>query len=289
MVKIFDGIKLGLHLRLHQQKLGEEQVLEMARRRFGYGRWDAPFWFIGPEEGIGPPGEDDAKKRAKVWRRLCRPEVCDCRKFHRLLGVTKWHRDLPQPPLQSTWKPLMLLLFTIKMQLEEEQEKAIMHGQGAQLSKALKSRLRSYQRDKWGSSNGDTCVIELSALPAKNLKEGIKQRLIFLNEDEIDELLQKRIAAIRERMKRYTPALIVMYGLRDEAHWKQIAGGAFSDGYIQGFRAGIRESDSAVFVLTPHPANTHGLTNAYWLELGTTLRAKYPTLIPTALNQINTH
>lgn len=31
-----------------------DRILEMAKRSFGYGRWEAPYWFIGPEQGMGP-------------------------------------------------------------------------------------------------------------------------------------------------------------------------------------------------------------------------------------------
>jgi len=31
----------------------------MAEQLFGYGRWDAPFWFIGPEAGMGQDGTDN--------------------------------------------------------------------------------------------------------------------------------------------------------------------------------------------------------------------------------------
>jgi hypothetical protein len=33
--------------------------LEMAQNCFGYGRWDAPYWFIGPEQGKGNDEPDD--------------------------------------------------------------------------------------------------------------------------------------------------------------------------------------------------------------------------------------
>jgi hypothetical protein len=38
---------------------------EMARECYGYGRWAAPYWFIGPEQG---QGHDDLRKRYHVWR-----------------------------------------------------------------------------------------------------------------------------------------------------------------------------------------------------------------------------
>ena len=40
----------------HQPPLSNEQsdLSEMALRWYGYGRWDCPYWFIGPEPGQAP-------------------------------------------------------------------------------------------------------------------------------------------------------------------------------------------------------------------------------------------
>lgn len=86
---------------------------EMAHGFYGYGRWDAPHWFIGPEQGIGPKGVGNAV-RSKVWHKLGSPELCDCKEFHFEIGEDSWYRTTPPPAplLQSTWRPLMLLLMS---------------------------------------------------------------------------------------------------------------------------------------------------------------------------------
>jgi len=38
--------------------LSQQELENMAEHFFGYGRWDAPFWFIGPEAGMGKDGKD---------------------------------------------------------------------------------------------------------------------------------------------------------------------------------------------------------------------------------------
>jgi len=46
---------------------------EMARRSYGYGRWDSPFWFIGPEQGTGEHESDlevSLERRAAAWIKL---------------------------------------------------------------------------------------------------------------------------------------------------------------------------------------------------------------------------
>jgi hypothetical protein len=91
---------------------------EMARRSYGYGRWDAPYWFIGPEQGTGRHEGSDLKqsleRRCRCWGELGGRELNDCREFHRRIGEIemRWHLKSPKVALQSTWRPLMLLLMT---------------------------------------------------------------------------------------------------------------------------------------------------------------------------------
>src|ERR1035441_10231370 len=95
--------------------------LEMAERFFGFGRWDAPYWFIGPE-----PGGSINDIRARVWKdQFGKGNLLDCKAFHdALVGamrekgidpksidkVKKLVRESPKPALQPTWRRLILLL-----------------------------------------------------------------------------------------------------------------------------------------------------------------------------------
>ena len=127
-----------------------EGIDEMARRCYGYGCWDAPYWFIGPEQGQGRAENNDLRRRVEAWLHFGGGELSDCRDFHDRIGEKSWHCN--KPKLQQTWRPLMLLLATF---LERP---------------ADNESLRTYQRDKWGTLSGETCVIELSGLPASSLK-----------------------------------------------------------------------------------------------------------------------
>jgi hypothetical protein len=222
-----------------------DDILEMARLCYGYGRWDAPYWFIGPEQGQDKEENDDLIRRAKTWHRLGACELCDCGKFHELIGVTKWHQT--PPPLQPTWRPLMLLLMSLLNK------------------KSDKDALRDYQRERWGMLNGETCVIELSGLPANNFK---------VPRDR-EQFLRERMVVIRERIRTYRPALVVVYGKGQRKQWEIITGCSFQEDNIQ-------KRGSTIFAFTPHPS--HGPGNDYWLELGTRLRAKYPELTRTHLH-----
>ena len=127
----------------------DADVREMAMRSFGYGRWDAPYWFIGPEQAQGRFEENDLKQRVKAWSLFGKYELDDCRAFHAQIRESRWHRS--KPALQPTWRPLLILLMAF-------------------LGKPVDNEtLRAYQRDRWGSRSGETCVIELSGLAAASL------------------------------------------------------------------------------------------------------------------------
>lgn len=205
---------------------------EMALRFYGYGRWGARYWFIGPEQGQARKENNDLQPRLKAWKELESPEICDCEQFHRAINEHRWHRG---EKLQSTWRPLILLLMKFRKW------------------PADKESLRGYQRSAWGSTHGETCVIELSGLPANNLS---------ISRDR-ESFLPERIKLIRDRMRENHPQLVVMYGARQRQRWEKIAGGSFPP-------ENILVSNGTILAFTRHPVS-YG--NAYWEDLGQRLRS----------------
>jgi hypothetical protein len=59
----------------------------MAEHFYGYGRWDAPFWFIGPE-----PGDDSVAQRYESLKALESEPVADCAAVKRRLRSGLRHR-----------------------------------------------------------------------------------------------------------------------------------------------------------------------------------------------------
>jgi len=57
---------------------------DAAQKWFGYGKWSAPFWFVGMEQG----GMDDNDHIGweKAWQDLGGTELIDCREHHRKMG-----------------------------------------------------------------------------------------------------------------------------------------------------------------------------------------------------------
>jgi hypothetical protein len=176
----------------------DKDTLAMARGNYGYGRWEAPYWFIGPEQGMGAHENNDIKRRVKAWLTLGSRELNDCREFHYRIGETRWHCKKPKVELQRTWRPLMLLMMTFLPDRQADNES-----------------LRNYQRDRWGALDervGETCVIELSGLAAPSLKES-KETGFFLHE---------RIEHIRGKIRDHRPKLVVMYGRQQKESWNAI-------------------------------------------------------------------
>jgi hypothetical protein len=236
-----------------------KDMLAMARRNYGYGRWEAPYWFIGPEQGMGPH-EKGLDRRLKAWQDLGSRELNDCRAFHCRIHEIRWHCKKPKVQLKRTWRPLMLSMMTF-----------LPNG------KADNESLRIYQRDRWGALDeelGETCVIELSGLAAPNAKEA-KDTTLFLSE---------RIEYMRNKIRNHRPKLVVMYGREQWNSWKAIANAvpgceSLSDDSAPGQlpKTSILTDKTTILVCTPHPSRpiwdgTKYLGNEYWIRLGNNLR-----------------
>ena len=226
----------------------DPSICKMALGCYGYGSWDAPYWFIGPEQGMA--SDKDIQLRVEAWLGLGENELDDCREFHEHIGEMKWHGK--RPKLQKTWKQLMLLLM------------AFLGAPKDIIGKPKdKTSLCEYQRDHWGRLNDETCVIELSGLPAHCYRTSKKQTHELFEQGQFEVIREKRIASIGKRILLHKPTLVVMYGRKEMAHWEEIAGVA------REFPKGVRPS---ILAFPSHPVSFEGVKNTYWEELGTSLR-----------------
>lgn len=213
--------------------LNTPELAYMAEHFFGYGKWEAPYWFIGPEAGMAKAG-DSLELRYRSWKQLGSAPVVDCAAHHRGFGFLKWHQD--EPPTQATWRQLIRLLLAYKGHPTDTES------------------IREYQRDKWGSSRGETCVIELSGLAAPSMR----------SERDRTTFLARRVARIRELLTNHSPEFVVLYGQGDRAQFERIAQKTFDSNGLGGI-------GNTVGMIASHPVTT-GLRNEYWVNLGQTLR-----------------
>src|SRR5271165_6365877 len=212
----------------------------MASTYYGYGCWETPYWFLGPEEGM-TPNVNDLKTRVAAWRHFGGRELNDCREFHFYIGDTRWHGE--SAILQRTWGKLLLTLFAFS---------------GMQTDK---TGLRlDYQKHRWGFQSGETCVFELSGLAAHNLNV----------ERDRESFLKDRIKHIHAKICEHRPEFVHLYGKTPgcKKAWKELTEGgeAIPDGtfpFAEFCRCG-----PTILAWTRHPV-AFGPTNENWMELGT--------------------
>jgi hypothetical protein len=199
-----------------------------AQEWFGYGRWKAPYWFIGME-----PGGTDLDEIYASWERLSSPPLLDAKAHEddcnaHLPEHLQTHYFAEKPKIQrGTWPALIHIVLGYTQSDEDP---------------------HLYQRDKLGSHNGDTALLEISAIAAKDIsvpteRKYRKQRADFLG----DQVLA------------HQPEFVVCYGLRYRDLYETIAGGPFDDGF--------RWRENTLCALIPHPARANK-AYAYWREFG---------------------
>jgi hypothetical protein len=223
----------------------DDPKAQAAKRWFGYGRWDAPYWFVGKE-----PGGADEPEQYLSWLRLGGAELIDCREHDLDCATGKpgdWHGVGAGPKLQPTWRPLIAMLLAYK---------------GAEAYD--ESAVRRYQDERWGTISGETAVVELSGVAAKSVADTEALRLGNLAE---------RIATIRSNIVKTVPRFIVFYGLGEDPvhlvpyldHWRAIAKTDLEVGEPIAV-------DGTIYVVEQHPT-AFGTTTQKWTDLGKRLRA----------------
>ncbi len=207
-----------------------------AERWFGYGRWTAPYWFVGMEQG----GDEAETRSYLAWEQLGAADLLDCRKHHLAIDdplFRRWHLG-DRPPTQATWRRLIQLLFAFKG------------------LPCTVEHVRAYQRDHWGSEGGETAVLEISAVRARNLSVNVGR---LAHRDA-------RIAALRERLASHQPAFAVFYGTGYRTEYERVAGSGFdADGFAW--------SGNTLCVLTKHPV-ARGSAGAEWEAVGRVMRTR---------------
>jgi hypothetical protein len=205
-----------------------------AKTWFGYGRWEAPFWFLGME-----PGGTDDHASYEAWEHLGGGELIDCRAHHinpDFPGWARWHSG-ERPPTQPTWRRLIQLLLAYKG-----------------LPTDLDS-VRLYQRDQWGSKDGETALLEVSALHSPSLAISVDR----------ESNRAHRIAILHARISEYAPAFVVCYGLGYREIYSQVVGAPFDSD-------GIARSGKTVCALVEHPTARPGKPASWWENVGRQLR-----------------
>ena len=228
------------------------RTIELAAQDwFGYGAWDAPYWFVGPEPGMARSEGNNLLARSNAWARLCKShplELLDCIEHHKAFRHMKFFRrtirmkqpvldEVMRPPTQATWRRLITLLLAY---LGERSDTDM---------------VAQYQCTEWGGLHGDTCVVELSALAARN----------FATKRDREAFRDQRVKTLRKRLVKHKPKFAVFYGSRCKEDYEKVAGGPFD-------RRGYRWSGRTLCVLVEHPTARPGKPPPWWISKGKEMR-----------------
>jgi hypothetical protein len=223
-----------------------DDLRAMARHRYGYGRWNAPYWYLGLEEGMDRGESDDRSERIAAWRSLGGRELDDCQKFHdRIFELMKKKNGLhgDDANVQRTWRRLLISLMAFSGGPSDE------------------ASLLGYQRKEWGCHSGETCLVELSGLAARSVNEDVPH----------DLFQEERIEFISAKINERHPAFVIMYGKRSHRAYRKIAEKSRAVRIEGSPFAEFLKCGSTILALTPHPVSW-GPTVEDWKELGRSIR-----------------
>jgi hypothetical protein len=219
----------------------------------GYGRYGAPYWFVGLEEGSDGTVEE-IQRRLTVWNDRGCPELDDAYEYHEQLGVTKLFGE--EAELQSTWRQLCRIVLAADGQPTD------------------KESLRRYQGRRLGRRDGATCLLELSPLPSRNTELWLyaaASRLPQLANRKAarEYYAPRRVAHLRRRIAEFRPAAVVCYGATGRRWLADIAGTPLVKADdADWFWAAAAET---LILLVKHPI-AYGATNAYFESVGWAVR-----------------
>jgi hypothetical protein len=216
-----------------------DEQLYLAETCYGYGSWDAPYWFIGPEQGQDK-NENGINSRYRALRDLQIDGLCDCRTFHSAVeGNAAFNiRANGKMKLQNTWNYQIELLYGYWGKVSSPEIR------------------RSYQGGDWGSKDGKTCITELRGLPAHNGKLSVDQ----------DTYLEGRAKFLRKKVQSHSPEFVVFYGTGDQMYWDKIAD---CDLVLDT----VSPNKKTAFAYLPHPNARKDLKRSlgHWRSIGETL------------------
>lgn len=220
---------------------------------YGYGNLNAPFWFIGMEEG-GGSSVREINTRIETWRNRGSKEVEDLFEYHCAIGITQFFGR--KAKLQTTWNKIIRVVLS------------------AQEQNVDTDKVRDYQNRLLARKNGETCILELLPLPSPNSTSWLYKdcsQLDFLRsrEEYRRQVTRFRIPAIRNKVLEHKPKAVVFYGISYKDHWTEIASiDAFSE--IKN-DISYRKQGSTIFICSQHPASK-GITSEYFHRIGNLIK-----------------
>ena len=209
----------------------KENHLQWMEQRVGYGRLDAPYWFVGMEE---------AGRADEISTRMAAPFVEDLYDAH--WGAFGGRYDNLFHPrnasLQRTWAKLIRALLVAK-------------GEAPTLHE-----IKRYQALRWGRVDGETLLTELYPVASPQLSTDTYKRT----------LLPSRVRLLRGLFRKHKPHFVIAYGTTYADQFKRV----FSDPGTTWRRFADEPEAGEYFrniAIVPHPTAFHQ-TNARFDLIG---------------------
>jgi hypothetical protein len=236
--------------------LGKELLEAYIWGFYGYGEWNAKYWFIGTEEGMRKLKDPEKMKkkidrRLQAWNELRRKDVQDRVAFNKAISPNKNYGE--NAPLIPAYNKIIHAILGIKEKPHKRAE------------------VRIYQNKKLARENGESSLLELLPLPNPNLHTWLysdySRLLSFLEtRDTYEEhVIPKRVVYLKAKIEQYRPQAVVFYGKRNWKDFRQIAGVRFKSTKSKGVKIGT--DDKTVFILTKAPV-AFGTKNKEFYEMG---------------------
>lgn len=226
---------------------------------YGYGNYNAPYWFVGMEEGGGGT-IDDVQIRLNVWRKRGESELEDLAEYHFAINMPELFQD--DPKLQPTWNKLIRILM------------------GIESTEPTLEAIKAYQRDSLGRIGGNTCLPELLPLPSRSTRDwlyGSHSQIEYLKNRAAygKQLAEIRANHIHQRVISHKPKAVIFYSLNRwyMEKWKLIARIEFETLSVEGFKLHLGSNEHTIFAITSHPASK-GITSEYFQQAGQHIAAK---------------
>lgn len=242
---------------------------------YGFGSYNAKYWFIGMEPGSTDP-LGQLKKRLNAWKKAKCPDLhSDIKQYHEDICEPESFQGDPKngkPNIQRTWGALIRTVLAIENPNQDLGDKAI---------------IRAYQKDKLARRDGNECLLELFPMPCKGKNDWQYQG--WGETRKIKDLLQckehyrnmikgHRIKCLQKMIneRKSTAGAVIFYGLGYFNYWCQVMGPTKDKFKLEPYdnnsphrHSFYAKKNSTVFAVMKHPSR---MPNRYFEEVGEKIR-----------------
>lgn len=247
--------------------LKQEVLLSRLEHFWGFGQYDAEYWFIGMEEGGGDELQE-VSKRLLVWEQNGSPELIDNYEYH--LGISEYGYENffeGKIRLQNTWAKLIRAFLNIE---NPDKDYTV-------------SDIKEFQAHCWGRGDSNNCLLDIFPLPSPSASKWNYDKWcglpILRSRDMYKTALRdKRINKIKERIATYNPKVVIFYAFGDDylRIWEQVSEIEFTpENRHKVFKdksVYLSKREETIYVVTYQPSAVWN--NQYWDNVGKFIHAQ---------------